>query len=58
MVDPLMNLWDAAALLPIVTEAGARFTDWNGQVTAAGGNGISVCAGLHAEVLNELRSEG
>jgi histidinol phosphatase-like enzyme (inositol monophosphatase family) len=56
MVDPLMNLWDAAALLPIVTESGAKFTDWTGAVTASGGSGISVCAALHSEVLRELRA--
>lgn len=54
MIDPLLNLWDAAALLPIVTEAGAKFTDWSGNTTADGGNGISVCAPLHAAVVNEL----
>ncbi len=54
MIDPLLNLWDAAALLPIVTESGARFTDWSGNATADSGNGISACAPLHAVVLAEL----
>jgi histidinol phosphatase-like enzyme (inositol monophosphatase family) len=30
MLDPVMNVWDCAALLPIVEEAGGRFTDWQG----------------------------
>lgn len=33
VIDPLMNLWDNAALLPVVTEAGGTFTDWSGRPT-------------------------
>jgi histidinol phosphatase-like enzyme (inositol monophosphatase family) len=51
MVDPLMNVWDAAALIPIVEEAGGCFLDWNGAATANSGNGISVNAALREEVL-------
>jgi len=41
MLDPVMNIWDCAALLPIVQEAGGTFTDWNGNATIRGGNAIS-----------------
>lgn len=41
MVDPVMNVWDCAALLPILEEAGGTFTDWNGRRTIHGGNAIS-----------------
>jgi histidinol phosphatase-like enzyme (inositol monophosphatase family) len=51
MVDPLMNVWDAAALIPIVEEAGGHFIDWNGAATAYSGNGISVNAALRDKVL-------
>jgi len=51
MVDPLMNVWDAAALIPIVEEAGGHFIDWNGTATANSGNGISVNAALREQVL-------
>jgi fructose-1,6-bisphosphatase/inositol monophosphatase family enzyme len=51
MVDPLMNVWDAAALVPIVEEAGGHFIDWNGAATANSGNGISVNAALREDVL-------
>ncbi len=54
MVDPAMNLWDAAALIPIVAEAGGEFIDWQGQETAEGGNGISVIPSLRSEVLRVL----
>lgn len=55
MVDPLMNLWDAAALLPIVEESGGTFTDWGGNRTAAGGNGVSVNETLSTTVLAHLK---
>lgn len=55
-VDPLMNLWDAAALLPIIWEAGGIYCDWTGRKTAAGGNGISTNPALLEEVLSVIRN--
>lgn len=52
MVDPLMNAWDAAAVLPILAEAGGRFTDWQGRETIHGGNGIGTNGSAHQEVLD------
>ena len=31
MIDPVVNLWDAAPLQPIIEEAGGQFTDWHGN---------------------------
>jgi histidinol-phosphatase len=55
MIDPAMNPWDAAALLPIVEEAGGHFVDWNGNSTIYGGNGLSVVPGLKDKVLGILK---
>lgn len=33
VLDPIMNVWDNAALFPVVTEAGGTFTDWAGVAT-------------------------
>jgi len=33
MLDPAMHVWDCAALLPILEEAGGTFTDWSGAAT-------------------------
>ena len=55
MVDTAMSVWDAAALVPIVTEAGGRFFDWQGEPTATGGNGVSVVPGIADEVLRILK---
>jgi histidinol phosphatase-like enzyme (inositol monophosphatase family) len=41
MVDPRMHVWDAAAMLPILVEAGGAFTDWKGEPTIYGGNGVA-----------------
>jgi len=51
MVDPLMNPWDIAALVPIVEEAGGHFMSWSGASDIHAGNGISVNAALRDEVL-------
>lgn len=51
MVDPMMNPWDIAALVPIVEEAGGSFMDWNGATNINSGNGISVNAALRDTVL-------
>ena len=40
MVDPVMNVWDAAALQPVLEEAGGVYTDWSGRPTIHGGEGI------------------
>ncbi len=50
MCDPVMNPWDAAALQPIITEAGGVFTDWRGRATAFGGDTIATNGALDAEV--------
>ena len=55
MLDPVMNIWDCAALLPIVSEAGGTFTDWNGTQTIAGGNAISTNGVLFDEVMSVVR---
>lgn len=57
MVDPLMNPWDIAALIPIVQEAGGHFIDWNGKTSIHSGNGISVNAELRDAVLQVTRSK-
>ena len=55
MVDPLLNPWDAAALVPIIEEAGGEFCDWSGAPTIYGGSGIATVPALRAEVMALLR---
>lgn len=58
IADPVMNPWDAAALLPILREAGGSYTAWNGEPTIYGGNGVSVNAALKDDVLAILSGKG
>ncbi len=58
MIDPRMHLWDAAALQPILIEAGGTFTDWEGQPTIYSGNGIATNGKVLDEVLAITRQGG
>jgi histidinol phosphatase-like enzyme (inositol monophosphatase family) len=55
MIDPVMNLWDAAPLQPIIEEAGGRFTDWRGQSTVHSGEAVATNGLLADEVLAVTR---
>lgn len=54
MVDPFMSLWDAAALLPVVEEAGGTLTDWNGRARVDGGEAVATNGAVADEVLEVL----
>lgn len=54
MVDPIFNVWDAAAIQPIITEAGGVLTDWGGIETIHGGEGVACNRKLLPEVLELL----
>ena len=40
MVDPILSIWDAAAIKPIIEEAGGAFVDWQGNPSIYTGDGI------------------
>jgi histidinol-phosphatase len=50
-LDPEVSLWDLAAPLVVVREAGGRFTDMGGVVTAGGGDAIATNGLLHEAAL-------
>jgi histidinol-phosphatase len=54
MVEPELSLWDVAALIPIVTEAGGTFTDLDGQPGPGGGSAVASNGKLHDDVLSQL----
>jgi histidinol-phosphatase len=56
MVDPQMSVWDAAALQPILEEAGGTFTDWKGVPTIHSGEGIGSNGLVLPEVLGLIGS--
>jgi histidinol phosphatase-like enzyme (inositol monophosphatase family) len=55
MVDPVMNLWDAAALQPIIEGAGGHFSDWQGRPTVHTGNSVATNSKLAGLVLSITR---
>jgi histidinol-phosphatase len=58
MVEPELSLWDLAALVPIVTEAGGVFTDLAGRPGPGGGNAVATNGKLHGDVLQRLGDAG
>ncbi len=52
--EPELELYDMAALVPIVTEAGGRFTSLDGTDGPFGGNAVASNSILHSEVLRKL----
>jgi histidinol-phosphatase len=55
--EPELNLYDMAALVPIVTEAGGRFTSLEGEDGPFGGNALATNSILHSEVLKRLNPQ-
>lgn len=58
MIDPELQPWDSAALKPVIEEAGGVFTDWAGNRTHLGGNGVATNAALAAEFRQVLGGNG
>jgi histidinol-phosphatase len=50
-VEPVVSLWDLAAITVIVEEAGGRFSDLDGSPGPNGGSALSSNGRLHDEVL-------
>lgn len=51
MVDPVANPWDLAAVQLVIDEAGGTFTDWQGNRTPFGGDGIGSNGVVHSVAL-------
>ncbi|MHB8903266.1 MAG: histidinol-phosphatase [Thermoguttaceae bacterium] len=51
MADAYLSLWDAAALQPIIEEAGGSFTDWTGNPTIQSGEAVATNGLIRDEVL-------
>jgi len=52
MLDNLMSPWDAAALVPVIREAGGEFSDLDGRITPFG-NGAMATNAVLASTLRE-----
>lgn len=57
MIDPIVSIWDAAALIPIITEAGGRITDRAGREGLGISDVVATNGALHAATLELLAQE-
>jgi histidinol-phosphatase len=53
-MEPVLAVWDMAALDLIVTEAGGVFSNTSGVPGPLGGNGVSTNAALHSVIIEAL----
>ena len=51
-----MRVWYCAALLPVIEEAGGRFSERRGERTSRGGDAVASNGLLHDQVLTLLKS--
>jgi len=57
MLDSVIHPWDIAPMLPIIREAGGRFTDWSGKPSIWSQDAVASNGELHESVLQILKSE-
>ena len=55
MIDASMSLWDAAALRPVIEEAGGSFTSWEGNPTVQAEEAVATNVHLAEAVLSLTR---
>ncbi len=55
MLDPIMAVWDSAALAPIIEEAGGTFTDWKGKATIWEDEAVATNGKLFDEVMEMIK---
>jgi histidinol-phosphatase len=58
MTDPVLSPWDAAVLLPVITEAGGVYTDWRGRATVFDRAGVVATNAVLAEQIRSLLGVG
>ena len=54
MIDPIMNIWDSSALIPIIKGAGGIITDYQGHDAVKGDSIIAATPNIHKEVIKIL----
>jgi myo-inositol-1(or 4)-monophosphatase len=57
MIDPIMNVWDLMALIPIIRGAGGTITDYYGNDPLKGNSIVATGGVLHKEVIELLNGE-
>jgi len=54
MVDPIMNIWDSMALIPVIKGAGGIITDYQGNDPVKGNSIIAASPEIHNKVIQIL----
>ena len=54
MIDPIMNIWDLMALIPVIKGAGGIITDYHGNDAVKGNSIIAASPKLHKQVIEIL----
>jgi fructose-1,6-bisphosphatase/inositol monophosphatase family enzyme len=57
MIDPIMHIWDVAALIPIIEGVGGKITDYFGDDPMSGKGTIATAGPLHDFVIQSLNPE-
>lgn len=57
MLDPIMNPWDIAALIPVIRGAGGVITDWTGGPAFPAQSTIAAGPELHRQLIAELNEQ-
>lgn len=54
MIDPLMHIWDVAALIPIIRGAGGVISDYFGGDPLSGQGAVATAGPIHEQVIRAL----
>ncbi len=57
MIDPVMNVWDLMALIPVIRGAGGKITDYTGGNPVKGNSIIATAGTIHDEVIKILNEK-
>ena len=54
VIEPKIAPWDVAPMIPIMAEAGGKYTDWQGEATHLTPTGLSSNGTMHQTLINSL----
>jgi histidinol phosphatase-like enzyme (inositol monophosphatase family) len=56
MTDPILSIWDLAALIPVITGAGGTLSAWDGSPAATASSCVAAHPQIHSKVIDILNS--
>jgi len=54
MIDPIMNIWDSMAVIPVIKGAGGIITDYKGKDAISGTSIVASTPGIHSKIIKAL----